>query len=256
MPRSARKKSESGIYHVMFRGINRQQVFEDEEDNRFFLQTLRKYKSECDYKILAYCLMGNHVHLLIKEGDVPLELAFRHIGARYVYWYNTKYHRVGHLFQDRYKSEAVNDISYLIRVIQYIHQNPVTAGLVRNPEVYPYSSFREYLGKPYLVDMEYVERFVSRKTIVTLTEEQIVSDCMEEDEIIKVHVTDQQAKCIISEMTGYNDVSSFQSVADSQKKECIRRLKESGVSIRQICRLTGMTYYAVQKVKVNQGTVL
>ena len=118
MPRSARKKSESGIYHVMFRGINRQQVFEDEEDNRFFLQTLRKYKSECDYKILAYCLMGNHVHLLIKEGDVPLKLAFRHIGARYVYWYNTKYHRVGHLFQDRYKSEAVNDISYLIRVIQ------------------------------------------------------------------------------------------------------------------------------------------
>lgn len=249
MPRSARKKSNSGVYHIMLRGINRQQIFEDEEDNQFFLKTVRYYKSECDYKILAYCLMGNHVHLLLKEGEVPLELVFRHIGARFVYWYNKKYYRVGHLFQDRYKSEAVDNIIYLNRTIQYIHQNPVKAGLVIKPEDYPYSSFKEYLIRPDLVDMEYVEQFVSRETVVLSGREQEINDYMNTDEIKTKGITDQQVKSIIVNMTGCNDVTSLQSADGSKKVECVKKLKGAGVPIRQICRLTGMTYYAVQKVK-------
>lgn len=250
MSRKARTKSESGIYHIIFRGINRQQIFEDEEDNMFFLRTLREYKSECDYKVLAYCLMGNHVHLLIKEGAVPLEFVFRHIGARFVYWYNAKYSRIGHLFQDRYKSEVVDDISYLGRLLQYIHQNPVKAGIVIRPEDYPYSSFNEYLINPDLVDTDFVEQYISRETVVKISRERLVSDYMDEDDIIKPHVTDRQARSIILEITGCDNVTSFQSISESKKNDCVRRLKELGVSLRQICRLTGMTYYAVQKVKV------
>ena len=66
MPRQARRKSESGIYHIMLRGINKQVIFEDEEDNFKFLETLKKYKAISGYKIFAYCLMSNHVHLLLK----------------------------------------------------------------------------------------------------------------------------------------------------------------------------------------------
>lgn len=106
MPRKARTRAESGIYHVMLRGINCQQIFEDEEDNEMFLKILRDYKPVCGYQLLAYCLMGNHVHLLIKEGTESLEQTFKRIGARFVYWYNTKYQRVVHLFQDRFRARS------------------------------------------------------------------------------------------------------------------------------------------------------
>lgn len=107
VPRQARRKSESGIYHIILRGINQQQIFEDEEDSYRFLETLSKYKEQCGYEIYAYCLMGNHIHILLKEGKENLTLVLKRIAGSYVYWYNWKYRRSGHLFQDRFKSEPV-----------------------------------------------------------------------------------------------------------------------------------------------------
>ena len=128
MPRTARTKSESGIYHVMLRGINQQVIFKDEEDNRKFLEVLNDCKAVSGYKLFAYCLMGNHIHLLIKVEKEDLEQIFKRIGGRFVYWYNGKYSRGGHLFQDRYKSEPVETDEYFLAVLRYIHQNPVKAG--------------------------------------------------------------------------------------------------------------------------------
>ena len=102
MPRSARKKGESGIYHITMRGINRQQIFIDDEDAERFLQVVRAAQTISGFTLYAYCLMGNHVHLVLKEGDEPLEKIMKRIGVRYVYWYNWKYMRSGHLFQDRF----------------------------------------------------------------------------------------------------------------------------------------------------------
>ena len=89
--------------------------------------------------------MNNHIHLLIKEGQEELGTVFRRIGAKYVYWYNRKYSRRGHLFQDRYKSEVVEDDGYLLTVLRYIHQNPLKAGIVKNIEQYPWSSYQDYI---------------------------------------------------------------------------------------------------------------
>ena len=122
MPRTRRLKSETGIYHVILRGINKQTIFEDDEDSEMFLKTLKQYKSQSQFKLLAYCLMGNHVHLLLKIEKDELGQIFRRIGASYVYWYNHKYNRTGHLFQDRYKSEVVETDAYLFAVLRYIHQ--------------------------------------------------------------------------------------------------------------------------------------
>lgn len=88
MPRQARRQSESGIYHIMLRGINQQQIFEDEEDNQKFVEVLKDCKLISGFKIYAYCLMGNHIHLLLKAENESLEQIFKRIGARYVYWYN------------------------------------------------------------------------------------------------------------------------------------------------------------------------
>ena len=112
MPRSARNKSSTGIYHVILRGINKKRIFEDNEDKLRFLETIRISQEASKYQVYAYCLMSNHVHLLMKEGNENLGMAFRRIGASYVYWCNWKYNRQGHLFQDRYKSEAVDTDEY------------------------------------------------------------------------------------------------------------------------------------------------
>jgi putative transposase len=129
MARKERKKSRSGIYHIMLRGINRQTIFEDEEDKRKFLETLKKYKDVSKYQLYSYCLMDNHVHLLIREMDETIAEAIKRISSSYVYWYNLKYERVGHLFQERFKSERVESEVYFLTVLRYIHQNPLKAGL-------------------------------------------------------------------------------------------------------------------------------
>ena len=156
MPRKARKKSESGIYHIMMRGINRQNIFEEDDDNMKFLQILEQYRDKCGYDIYAYCLMGNHVHLLLKIGEEPLEQVMRRICGSYVYWYNWKYQRIGNLFQDRFKSEPIEDDKYFLIVLRYIHQNPLKAGLIKDIEKYKWSSYGEYLGEVKLVNADYV----------------------------------------------------------------------------------------------------
>ena len=84
--REQREKSASGMYHAMLRGINQQQLFEDEEDYLRFLSVLRECKEVSEYKLFAYCLMGNHVHLLLQEGKESLDVIFKRIGCRFVYW--------------------------------------------------------------------------------------------------------------------------------------------------------------------------
>ncbi|MBQ8306532.1 MAG: transposase [Blautia sp.] len=145
MPRRVRLKAVSGIYHVMLRGINRQQIFFDDEDYKAFIFTLQRFREISRFELYAYCLMGNHVHILLKTTEEALETTFKRIGTSFVYWYNTKYDREGHLFQDRFRSEPVEDERYFLCVLRYILRNPVAAGLCRKPEDYPYSNMDEIM---------------------------------------------------------------------------------------------------------------
>ena len=119
-----RKQSSTGIYHVMLRGVNRQQIFLDKEDCTYFLESLYVCKQISRFKLYAYCLMGNHVHLLINAKEEPVDMIMRRLGSKYVYWYNSKYERIGHLFQNRFKSEPVETDTYFLTVLRYIHMNP------------------------------------------------------------------------------------------------------------------------------------
>ncbi len=100
--------------------------------------------------------MGNHLHLLIKEGKEILSNTMKRIGASYVYWYNWQYNRKGHLFQDRFKSEAVEDDAYFLTVLRYIHQNPQKAGLTDDIASYKWSSYKEYTSKKTIVNIDFV----------------------------------------------------------------------------------------------------
>lgn len=162
MPRKARGKSESGIYHIILRGQNRQTIFEDDEDREKFLQTLETCKNKSGFKIYGYCLMGNHIHLLLHEMDEELGIMMRRLGASYVYWYNWKYKRCGHLFQDRFKSEAVETDAYFLTVLRYIHLNTVKVGLAEKMFDYKWNSYCGYLYNIGITDIDFALRFFDK----------------------------------------------------------------------------------------------
>ena len=245
MPRQARKKSESGIYHIMLRGINRQQIFEDEEDYVRFLETLQKYKAQCEYELYAYCLMGNHIHLLMKEGKEDLTQIFKRIGGSYVYWYNWKYHRCGHLFQDRFKSEPVETDEYFLTVLRYIHQNPVKAMLCHSAEEYSYSSMREYLSGTGLVDTEFALSMISKEQLVDFHREENADQCLDISE--NDRMTDEEARILMRKISKCDNTTDFQLLDKQSRSLHIQKLHEKGVSIRQISRLTGVSKKVIER---------
>ena len=134
MPRQSRQPSGTGIYHVMLRGINRQDIFEEQEDYQQFLIRLQNLVDPIDdngehipsyFHVYAYCLMSNHVHLLLCERTESISISLKRLTVSYAAYYNKRYQRVGHLFQDRFKSEPVNDIEYFVTLLRYVHQNHV-----------------------------------------------------------------------------------------------------------------------------------
>ncbi len=246
MPRQQRRKSESGIYHVMLRGINQQQIFQDEEDNLKFLQIVKECKAISEFKLFAYCLMENHVHLLIKEGKEPIELIFKRIGNRFVYWYNTKYKRVGHLFQDRYRSEPVETDEYFLTVLRYIHQNPVKAGIVKSCGKYRFSSYNEYIKESKIIDDELAKEMLTKEEFVKYHKKEETASCLEIKEI-KPRLTDEEAKRIIKEISGCENIEQFQRLTGDKQNEFIAKFRKKNISIRQISRLTGATIGIIRK---------
>ncbi len=248
VPREARKQGASGIYHVMLRGINLQQIFEDEEDNRKFLEVLEDCQKLSGFNLLAYCLMGNHVHLVLKEGKETLEQVFKRLGSRYVYWYNWKYSRSGHLFQDRYKSEPIDDDAYLFTVIRYVHQNPVKAGICKKMEVYPYSSYLQYLqpAADGIIDTAYIFNLIEPASFLQFHLKESDRNMMDIEEK-KARITDDEARKIILKYTQCNNVAEFQALELAERDKYIKKLKEKGLSIRQISRLTGISFGVVRK---------
>jgi REP element-mobilizing transposase RayT len=245
MPRQARRKSESGIYHIMLRGINQQQIFEDEEDGFRFLETLSKYKEQCGYEIYAYCLMGNHVHILLKEGKENLTLVLKRIAGSYVYWYNWKYRRCGHLFQDRFKSEPVEDDAYFLTVIRYIHQNPIKAGICKNIDGYKFSSYNEYINKPNLVNVDFCLGIIDKEQFIEFNNEfndDICLDIRDND----FRLTDDEALKIIWKICKCKSVSDFQKFDKIKRNYYIEKLYKHGLSIRQISRLAGLSRKIVE----------
>ena len=241
MPRREREISEYGIYHVMLRGVNKQIIFEDYEDNVAFISILRTYKLKCKFDLLAYCLMRNHVHILIKEGDMPLEAIFRRIGTTYAQYFNRKYSRVGHLFQDRYRSEAVKSEEQLLRTLRYIHRNPVKAGICRNMEEYAFSSYGQYVnGERGVADIEFILNSYGEAVVIEAPEEASEVDCMDIDDDIRKLVTEERAKAIYSDICNNYEVSNISLLSVKERNIAIRKLRSFGLSIRQITELTGI----------------
>jgi len=246
MGRIARTKSNSGIYHIMIRGINKHLILEDDEDNQKFLDVIKECKALSEYKLYGYCLMGNHIHLLLKVEKEKLEQIFKRLGARYVYYYNWKYKRSGHLFQDRFKSEPIEDDSYFLTVLRYIHNNPVKAGLSKCADKYRWSSYNEYVKSNNLVDVEFVLGIMNRDEFINFHKQEDDKNILDirEDHF---RMTDAEAKIIIKEVSGAESITEFLSLSVLDRNVFIKELKERGLSIRQISRVTGVSKGIVER---------
>jgi len=258
MPRTRRLKSETGIYHVILRGNNKQTIFEDDEDNDMFLVTLEQYKKQSGYILLAYCLMGNHLHLLLKTEKEELGQIFQRIGASYVYWYNRKYDRTGHLFQARFKSEVVETDIYLFAVLRYIHQNPLKARMVTRLEDYAWSSYGEYLGlnTNRYVDKDFILMLFNEDRNKAVTDfkafNEIITDerCLDISE--KKRISDEKAIQLIKKKFSVQSSKEVQGLDSEQRKKCIVFLLNKGLSVRQISRITGISRYFIDSEEVEK----
>ncbi len=244
MPRTARQKSSTGIYHILLRGINRQTIFNDTEDREKFIEALKECKEKSGYKVYGYCLMTNHVHLLIKEEEETAGIFMRRIGAGFVNWYNWKYNRCGHLFQDRYKSEVVEDDAYFLTVLRYIHHNPLKAGIIKDIIDYKWSSYPEYFRESNFIETEYILKlFANEKEkaliyFISFHEKDNDDVCLEIDD--KKRITDDEAKEIIMRICDLKNCKDIGLMDKSRKAFLIRKLKDEGISTRQMERLTGI----------------
>ncbi|MDQ0254478.1 REP element-mobilizing transposase RayT [Evansella vedderi] len=251
MPRKAREKSRSGIYHVIIRGANRQEIFHDEEDSRRFLETLLKYKKVSGLKIYGWCLMSNHVHLLLKEGNEGIDVTMKRLGVSFVFYYNWKYLTTGHLFQDRFRSEKVETEKYLLTVARYIHQNPLKAGLVKKVNDWKWSSCSGYYGGTYypsdLLDHTYILKLfsddlrVARDRFKEFNEKKNDDKCLEDSTKIK-RLSDDEARVKIKKILGDIEIAQVKILQGTKRTEILREVKKiNGVSQRQAARILGVS---------------
>jgi putative transposase len=146
MSRPLRLEFAGALYHITSRGNGRNLIYFQDDDFELFLQSLANVCERYNWVVHAYCLMSNHYHLLVETPDANLSQGMRQLNGVFTQSMNRKHHRVGHLFQGRYKAILVDKDAYLLELCRYIVLNPVRANMVSTPEEWPWSSWHRMLG--------------------------------------------------------------------------------------------------------------
>lgn len=265
MPRQGRRLSESKNYHVMIRGNERKNIFLDDEDKKRFIEILSEKNKDRKFAIYAYCLMDNHVHLLINEDSDEIGRVMKRINISYAYYFNKKYGRIGHLFQDRFKSQGIENDGYLLSAVRYIHNNPVKAGLVRNIEEYKWSSYTIYTearSQSSIIDKRFILKLFSEdneKAILFFIDYSKMQDDgqfidLQEKNADKEIQTETKAKELIMTYLVNHNIININDLKNRQnedlRREIISTLKvRSSLSVRQIANLLDLDRNMVQRIK-------
>lgn len=249
MSRLSRRRSISGCYHIILRGVDRQVLFFDDADRRRFLQTIARCRDGSDLTIAAYCLMDNHVHILLRSSDPP-GLFVKKVASSYVRYFNQKYDRVGHLFQDRFQSEPVDTDESYLRVFRYILRNPVKAG-IGEADQYPWNSWSE-LDKAKICNVDLAASIAgglsSLKTFVLMDNN---DNYLEPDG--RHIITDTEAADRIRMILSRNGLSvktPFEIAAFpiQVRNTLLKEMKTEGLSVRQLSRLTTINRNVIQRI--------
>lgn len=255
MPRTSRFYSNSKVYHIILKGIDDQTIFYDDKDRKFFLKQISVTKNEFNYIVYAYCLMVNHIHLVIKCEDAFLATAMKSLLVRYVHYFNKKYKRKGPLMQNRYKSKCVENERYFIDLCRYVHRNPEKAGIALTQN-YEWSSYKEYIGKANIINKNVLLYYLENRqenfidyTLKTNENEELISYI--EYEMIEKLVDEELIKYIMRKFNINNieDVPNF--FKSQNKKDLEINLKElskiKGINVTQVARITRLGRRVIEK---------
>ena len=264
MPRQSRITSGTGVYHVMLRGINKQEIFQSKVDYWKFIKLMDRLchpRDETDHPVpphcclYAYCLMPNHVHLLFKDYDGSLAESIKSLTIPYAQYYNNKYNRVGHFFQDRFRSEPVNDWEYFVTLLRYIHQNPVAANIVSDVKNYTWSSWMEYINPKGCSMPVCATQFVSAKLPIDVLTDLVNELLPKAQKILDYNydatsrIDDELVRDYFVSICGEYDPNTIENCPVEVRNNVIRKLREFGASIRQISRITGISEWLVRKIR-------
>ena len=234
----------------MMRGINRQVIFQSDADRRHFITILGECKEISGFKLHAFCLMPNHLHLLLEPaGDEPLEIIFKRIGSRYAVWYNRKYQRVGHLFQDRFRSENVETDRYYMTVLRYILQNPMKAGMESKPGTYRWNSYLAYeKGGGQLTDTAYAEKmFGGREALIDFVNQANDDEALDDTET-HWRMTNEEAEELFRDITGCTSSDEFMMLDKTVRRQYVQKLYLAGLSVNQIEQYTDTPKSSISRV--------
>lgn len=246
MSRIPRKYSESGIYHIMFRGVNQQNIFEEKQDYIKLLNVISDIKKEMGFEIYAYCFMSNHVHIVLKEnGYKEISLIMKRILTKYARWYNIKYKRTGALIANRYKSVPVEVDEYFLHLIRYVHQNPIKAGIVESLKDYQHSSYNEYLTTPIITDTELVLEMISN---TEFEEFHLTIEDMNFSVSDRKGKSDEEMIFEIKNLYGIDNPKEIAKLEKVKRDEIIGSLKKR-YPARQIQRITDVSRGIISRIE-------
>ncbi|MDO4797244.1 MAG: transposase [Coriobacteriales bacterium] len=244
MPHQARRRSGSGYYHVVSKGINGQDIFECDADRRMYRSLLGKAREVTGVLILAYCLMSNHVHLVLDDPQQHVSDFVKYVHERYGAAYCRQYDRVGGIFVKKFWSEPIETDSHLLCAVRYVHANPANAGICK-AAAYEWSSAKDYLGRKGFCDTNMVldmcggvEGFVRfsqpcNATFLPFPGSKLLN-----------HLSDEEARSIATDILGHNP-SLLASKQKEERNRGISLLRERGFPVKLIVRLTGIGKYIV-----------
>lgn len=234
MSRKPREASPNDIYHIFIRGVGRQLIFEDDWDRRHFLNLLEKLVRQSSTDIYAWCLMDNHVHLLLHGTMESVSTFMQSVESGYAISFNQRHERVGTLFQGRFQSVPIMTDEQLMVTVRYIHRNPVEVGGTLES---PWSSYREYRGTPFISSTEYVLAIFGGL-------EQFVQFHLDEaDRLVgfdRMRLSPREQYEVARSILGNIEFDEVKTLGRTERNQLLRQLKNAGITIRQIERLTSI----------------
>lgn len=254
MPRQKRQESPTGYYHIMMRGINKEMIFRRDEFKSSFMEILSRKLEDTDIEVVAYCIMDNHVHLVLKGELIEIGILLKRVNTTFAMKLNSRMDRVGHVFQDRYKSQEVLSDEHLLQVVRYVHNNPVNAGMVKECKGYSWSSYNGYtsgnLGivaqNQYDLIMELSGSVESFKAFHRLDDEGEYLDTKEEMEQLK-YIKAQRIISEFCERKGITDVRQLTRRPDLMDSLIDIMIDKSKMSLREIAEMLGVSKNTVHQ---------
>lgn len=238
----------SNFYHVMNRGIAKQIIFEESSDNEVYLEMLKEYSEKHNIVIICYCLMLNHSHMICQDPNNKISDFMRDFNSTYAKYFNKKYDRVGTLFQAPFLKKPITNESYLMQAFHYVLKNPENDNICPYAE-YKWSSYAKFYNKDYFVDTSIIrgilgyqklDNFLNDDTITNIATNDFESQCE--------RITDYKAVELIKEQYHIKTASVIRTFSKEKRDEAISFLRKSGLSIRQIERLTGVSKGIAQRI--------